>query len=408
MAFGWPVPRVQLGSRFVRRRARASNYIEDGLRTRDHLIDFKPLQATMATTSSLLLHLHLHPFPKLLHTSTTLPSITFHLHKSRKISTISSASPNSSWDETEESQEQRWLREQSRWNTERDSLLQEISNLKSQIQFLSQHTDSLPAELVSSENAKKRIAEIGSGPVPMLLEEVKETIVEEIRVLKSADEVVDKKARKIRKQIRKGAEGEDVRAMQEALMKLGFYSGEEEMEFSSFSDDTERAIKSWQASIEIREDGMMTAELLEKLFTEAGEENSISTEEKDSTNGATVASVTKISEAKDIALKESGHTEVDPKQHRVFLLGENRWEDSSRLTDKNKQNGGSTTGISTTKCIACRGEGHILCSECDGTGEPNVEEQFLEWIDEGAKCLYCEGLGYSICDVCEGKTIISA
>ncbi|KAL5702702.1 hypothetical protein ACHQM5_027882 [Ranunculus cassubicifolius] len=191
-------------------------------------------------------------------------------------------------------------------------------------------------------------------------------------------------------------------------MKLGFYSGEEEMEFSSFSDDTERAIKSWQASIEIREDGMMTAELLEKLFTEAGEENSISTEEKDSTNGATVASVTKISEAKDIALKESGHTEVDPKQHRVFLLGENRWEDSSRLTDKNKQNGGSTTGISTTKCIACRGEGHILCSECDGTGEPNVEEQFLEWIDEGAKCLYCEGLGYSICDVCEGKTIISA
>ncbi|KAL5702724.1 hypothetical protein ACHQM5_027901 [Ranunculus cassubicifolius] len=367
----------------------------------------------MATTSSLLLHLHLHPFPKLLHTSTHLPSITFHLHKSRKISTISSASPNpSSWDETEESrwlreesrwlrEEQRWLREQSRWNSERDSLLQQISNLKSQIQFLSQHTDSLPTELVSSENAKKRIAEIGSGPVPMLLEEAKtkETIVEAIRVLKSDDEVVEKKAMKIRIQIRKGAEGEDVRAMQEALMKLGFYSGEEEMEFSSFSDDTERAIKSWQASIEVREDGMMTAELLEKLFTEAGEENSISTEEKDSTNGATVASVTKISEAKDIALKESGHTEVDPKQHRVFLLGENRWEDSSRLTDKNKQNGGSTTGISTTKCIACRGEGHILCSECDGTGEPNVEEQqFLEWIDEGAKCLYCEGLGYSICD----------
>lgn len=33
---------------------------------------------------------------------------------------------------------------------------------------------------------------------------------------------------------------------QEALQKLGFYSGEEDMEYSSFSSGTERAVKTWQ------------------------------------------------------------------------------------------------------------------------------------------------------------------
>lgn len=36
---------------------------------------------------------------------------------------------------------------------------------------------------------------------------------------------------------------------QEALLKLGFYSGEEDMEFSSFSSGTERAVKTWQVSL---------------------------------------------------------------------------------------------------------------------------------------------------------------
>jgi hypothetical protein len=34
--------------------------------------------------------------------------------------------------------------------------------------------------------------------------------------------------------------------MQEALQKLGFYSGEEDMEYSSFSSGTDRAVKTWQ------------------------------------------------------------------------------------------------------------------------------------------------------------------
>jgi hypothetical protein len=35
---------------------------------------------------------------------------------------------------------------------------------------------------------------------------------------------------------------------QEALEKLGYYSGEEDMEFSSFSSGTERAVKTWQVT----------------------------------------------------------------------------------------------------------------------------------------------------------------
>lgn len=91
-------------------------------------------------------------------------------------------------------------------------------------------------------------------------------------------------------------------------MNLGFYCGEEDMEFSSFSSGTERAVKTWQvccinfisllmfefeyyetfhimfclfmfflvhtcidfgfkATIGIREDGIMTVELLDQLYS---------------------------------------------------------------------------------------------------------------------------------------------
>jgi hypothetical protein len=31
-----------------------------------------------------------------------------------------------------------------------------------------------------------------------------------------------------------------------------------------------------------------------------------------------------------------------------------------------------------------------------------VEEQFLDWVEEGAKCPYCEGSSAVPCDVCSG------
>lgn len=36
---------------------------------------------------------------------------------------------------------------------------------------------------------------------------------------------------------------------QEALQRLGFYSGEEDMEYSSFSSGTERAVRTWQVTV---------------------------------------------------------------------------------------------------------------------------------------------------------------
>ncbi|EMS67632.1 hypothetical protein TRIUR3_13397 [Triticum urartu] len=195
---------------------------------------------------------------------------------------------------------------------------------------------------------------------------------------------------------------------QEALEKLGFYSGEEDTEFSSFSTGTERAIKTWQASIGTTEDGLMTSELLEMLFTGRTQDDlkkaSLETPtpshsqyfSDEGVNGALVPPVTETAE-----LQQPVEEKIDYNKHRVYLLGENRWEDPSRLTKKDKPISGSTAA-STKQCITCRGEGRLLCLECDGTGEPNIEPQFLEWVGEDTKCPYCEGLGYTICDVCQG------
>lgn len=69
--------------------------------------------------------------------------------------------------------------------------------------------------------------------------------------------------------------------------------------------------------------------------------------------------MTEISEVQQTVVR-NGDTE-DVSHHRVFLLGENRWEEPSRLRTtkgadrvKNKD--------ATTKCLQCRGEGRLLCT----------------------------------------------
>ncbi|XP_065862852.1 protein disulfide isomerase pTAC5, chloroplastic isoform X3 [Euphorbia lathyris] len=274
-------------------------------------------------------------------------------------------------------EEQRWLREEQRWLRERESLLSEIETLKLQIQSLEkrisvQDVDLVPdsianvSDLLQVLTEKNRIAESGSSASPIVLEE---KVEEEVKQVISISEREEKKTWRT---LRKGSEGEEVRKMQEALQALGFYSGEEDMEFSSFSSGTERAVKTWQKG----------------------------------SNGAAVASMAEISEVQQKVVKEEGTTEVQLSQHRVFLLGENRWEEPSRLINKDKQVSASKTGNTMRTCMTCRGEGRLLCTECDGTGEPNIEPQFMEWIEEGTKCPYCEGNGFAICDVCEGKTMV--
>ncbi|KAG6667757.1 hypothetical protein I3843_01G113700 [Carya illinoinensis] len=323
-------------------------------------------------------------------------------------------------------EEQRWLREEQRWAGERDSLLCQIAELKLRIQDLEHQNSALGGGASVSETIssiagllqllkeKGLIAESSSSASPMVLLEEdlkeKEVVVVDKEVVRVSEDV----AKKRRRTLRKGSEGDEVRALQEALQKLGFYSGEEDMEYSSFSSGTERAVKTWQSTLGATEDGIMTAELLERLFTEqqiVGARSNIDADQKGSNvsvspkvgaNGAPDA-ITEVSEFQQKVVNEESVTEVEVSQHRVFLLGENRWEEPSRIAGRNKQVGNTKTKDATTKCLTCRGEGRLLCSECDGTGEPNIEPQFLEWVDEGMKCPYCEGVGFTVCDVCEGK-----
>nr|APA20112.1 putative type 1 membrane protein [Populus tomentosa] len=321
-------------------------------------------------------------------------------------------------------EEERWLREEKRWSRDRESLLAEIQSLKLQIEALENRISVLQGgedtvakvglllQVLKDKNNNSLIAESGSSARPLVLEE---NVVEEQKEV--IGRVLEEKKEKERKTLRKGSEGEQVKEMQDALQKLGFYSGEEDMEYSSFSSGTERAVKTWQASLGASEDGIMTTELLKRLYMEQHIDapiSSISETQKGSAqtvpaeegaDGAAVTSVTEIPEIHQKVVKEEV-TEVEVSHHRVFLLGENRWEEPSRLNGRKKQVSGSKTKDSSKQCLTCRGEGRLLCTECDGTGEPNVEPQFLEWVDEGANCPYCEGQGYTICDVCEGKTTI--
>ncbi|KAJ4904478.1 plastid transcriptionally active 5 [Raphanus sativus] len=306
-------------------------------------------------------------------------------------------------------EEQRWLREEQRWTRERETLLQEIADLQLRIQTLESQS-SVPdtisniAALLQVLKEKNRIAESGSSATPMVLENTRELKEEEEEEVVVEKQVVAEEKIRVKKRVtlKVGSEGEEVQAMQEALLKLGFYSGEEDMEFSSFSSGTASAVKTWQASLGVREDGIMTEELLQMLFmdqdvkTDMDEANTIKQETKEAGNGAVK---TQVSEKQQTTIKDQGNRGNEVSQHRVFLLGENRWEDPTRL---NKPINTSESTDTIKKCVTCRGEGRLMCLECDGTGEPNIEPQFMELVDEDAKCVYCEGLGYTVCDVCEG------
>ncbi|KAH7833054.1 hypothetical protein Vadar_002722 [Vaccinium darrowii] len=325
-------------------------------------------------------------------------------------------------------EEQRWLRQESQWLAERESLLREIQTLNLRIQELERRQGDIQGVSVSEAVAKlaallqvvkegdlgmtvNQLAQRGSTAVPLVVEA---TEAEEVVVVKEAVGEEKKEVNKKRATLRKGSEGEHVRVMQEALQKLGFYPGEEDLEYSSFSSGTERAVKTWQATLGAPEDGIMTAELQERLYMEhqlVSSDLAVNTIPKgtgvaglpkESANGAAFSSITEISENQKTIVEEEGITEVEVYEHRVFLLGENRWEEPSRLTGRNK----TKSKDSKIKCLTCRGEGRLLCSECDGTGEPNLEPQFMEWIDEGMKCPYCEGHGFTICDVCDGKAVV--
>jgi hypothetical protein len=199
------------------------------------------------------------------------------------------------------------------------------------------------------------------------------------------------------------------------LEELGFYSGEEDIEYSMFSSGTETAVKTWQASLGVREDGVASPDLLATLFGKSAPSNggtfAAQKGEQPDPWGApspAVSTGSGIGRKKTFAedkrdVENSLDGDIAPNR-RVFLLGENRWEEPGRLrrpsATSQHQLGGDS--VVTVTCFSCEGVAVMMCTECEGTGDLNVEEQFLDWLEEGAKCPYCEGSGAVPCDVCLG------
>jgi ribosome-associated protein YbcJ (S4-like RNA binding protein) len=125
-------------------------------------------------------------------------------------------------------EEQRWLREEQRWARERDALLRETSDLKLRIQDLENsiqgasvsETIANIAGLLQVLKERGLIAESGSSASSMVLlekeEEEKEVVVVEEKVVRVSGEGEKKR----RKTLRKGSEGDEVRAMQVCSQSL--------------------------------------------------------------------------------------------------------------------------------------------------------------------------------------------
>ncbi|GAQ89231.1 putative plastid transcriptionally active 5 [Klebsormidium nitens] len=197
--------------------------------------------------------------------------------------------------------------------------------------------------------------------------------------------------------LRYGAEGPDVKAVQAELERLGFYCGEEEMEADAYEDGTDTAVKSWQCSVGVREDGVLTPELQVLLLggVVAGAKQ----------GGAAVTEARVEQKDREVESERFARTaaegSVSGSTRRVYLLGENRWEEPDRLVP----NSAKAMAVGMQKCFACKGEGKVMCTECEGTGDMNVEEQFLSWAGEDPSCPYCNGTGATDCDSCQGSGI---
>jgi peptidoglycan hydrolase-like protein with peptidoglycan-binding domain len=365
-------------------------------------------------------------------------------------------------------EEQRWLREEARWNAERrlvaDELAllkREVEQLRAQVQerrtfstgaaalpsvvaSLKQLVQSLPVEpsmefvedeeLASPVSPSSQTFRYSEGSsAPGVSPSASTPSMSEF----SIDLVTDSPVEAARptsasfRELRKGAEGEEVRLLQEALEELGFYSGEEDIEYSMFSSGTETAVKAWQASLGVREDGIASPDLLATLFGKSKPTQNASSsgrkfvsrqgEQSDpwrAPSSAAAAASTgsdvgrKRTFAEDMRDAESTQDGGVAPNRRVFLLGENRWEELGRPSSKaNGASSSSSSSASTSQllrgkavmmCFSCKGQGVMMCTECEGTGDLNVEEQFLDWVEEGAKCPYCEGSSAVPCDVCSG------
>eukprot|EP00270_Netrium_digitus_P016183 TRINITY_DN5780_c0_g1_i2.p1 TRINITY_DN5780_c0_g1~~TRINITY_DN5780_c0_g1_i2.p1 ORF type:complete len:252 (-),score=95.79 TRINITY_DN5780_c0_g1_i2:279-980(-) len=221
------------------------------------------------------------------------------------------------------------------------------------------------------------------------------------------------------------------------------------MESFFFSSGTESAVKTWQATVCVREDGVMTPQLLALLFCDGSPSGDSAVKQEAekkkkltaspdsvSSNSSSSSSRAPAATRERPEIERYARTDIESSKNnpkRVFLLGENWWEEPGRISRDSRggaaasaqgqtaaaaeeKNGGfgqliqtvekakKLTVVCTEHCFQCRGEGNTVCMECEGTGDLNIEEQFLLWAGEDAKCLYCDGTGAVACDECRGSS----
>ncbi|KVH90965.1 hypothetical protein Ccrd_007015 [Cynara cardunculus var. scolymus] len=209
-------------------------------------------------------------------------------------------------------EEQRWIREEQRWEAERESLLNEIKTLKLQI-----------------EELRREGGNTSVSNVAKLLHVLK----------KEVNQISDSGSSAAPLVVEAAAAAAAVEDAEEVVVKEVIKVAEE-----TKGRNKDKEVKKKRAMLRVGSEGE---------------------------NGVAVTSVTQVPEILSRVVKE--YVEPDVYDNRVFLLGENRWEDSSRLKNRNKQ-----------------------------------DSQFLEWVGEDTKCPYCEGIGHSICDVCQGTGFTTA
>ncbi|GJP81713.1 hypothetical protein CLOP_g11850 [Closterium sp. NIES-67] len=286
-------------------------------------------------------------------------------------------------------------------------------------------------------------------------------------------------ARKVQRRLARGVYGDDVQQLQALLALQGFYCGEEDTEDAFFGANTESAVKTWQSTMNLSEDGIITPNLFAlligdpELAAEPASEPPATASTKPSTppsappspSPSPASSPSKPSQPLSTSpasprappatrekreIERYARSSLEQGQRRVFLLGENRWEDPNTLIGRQADKGeggegrreegegeeveeggvegkgkgrggvrdlvevkgkgkkkgkkGAEGGLKpvVVSCYQCRGEGNVVCMECEGTGDLNIDEQFLDWVGDSACCLYCDGTGAIKCDLCDG------
>ncbi|KAH8936710.1 hypothetical protein BDL97_17G098600 [Sphagnum fallax] len=343
-------------------------------------------------------------------------------------------------------EEDRWRREEARWTEERKAWVQESLAMAEEIKVLKQEMEQLQAYTSEERLTNGSLSNVMTGLKGLLesariLDSNQPPIIDNKHILHTSSMTVSSSETDTISEEEIFLAPHSTPSMSDFSIDLvasrGITAGTESRTSGSGSglgaksthSPTRQLLKRGAEGAEVKvlqvsvgevDDGIMSAQLLAQLSM--GEKPADVSDTK-KPNAASSVSKGQVSSAKQPAASvkmtpKHRETEMDRfstiddstghgSRPRVYLLGENRWEDSSRLIKKSK---GQKTNLkpATEKCFSCRGEGITLCTECEGTGDLNVEEQFLEWVEEGPKCPYCEGTGSVPCDVCLGSTSLKS